>query len=217
VPKIIFTQTSTEYWNRAASLLHTDVTGTHDLVLDPHVRIYLVAGAQHLGAGPTTRGACQNPRNPLDDRPPILRAMLVALDRWVSGDQEPPPSRYPKIADHTLVDLAKFRETFRESRGEPAHGVLPAAAAGFRPPLVQRGHLGLRATESGTAPMTRSCPPWIVTATKWPASACPMWPCRSARTPGGTFALPLTAPKVCWPNSTAPTWRLPLPRPPPPR
>jgi len=112
VPKMIFTQTSTEYWNRAASLLHTDVTGTQDLALDPHVRVYLVAGAQHLGAGPTTPGACQNPRNPLDDRPPILRAMLLALDRWVSGDQEPPPSRYPKIADHTLVDLAKFRETF---------------------------------------------------------------------------------------------------------
>ena len=31
VPKIIFTQTSTEYWTRGASLLHTDVAGTQDV------------------------------------------------------------------------------------------------------------------------------------------------------------------------------------------
>ena len=111
VPKIIFTQTSTEYWTRAASLLHTDVEGKRDLELDPNVRIYSVAGAQHLGAGPPDKGICQNPRNVLDDRPPILRAMLVALDRWVSSEQQPPPSRYPRIADRTLVDLETFRKS----------------------------------------------------------------------------------------------------------
>ena len=66
VPKIIFTQTSTEYWTRGASLLHTDVAGTKDVDLDPNARLYVVAGAQHLGGGPTDRGLYQNPRNPLD-------------------------------------------------------------------------------------------------------------------------------------------------------
>lgn len=112
VPKMLFVQTSTEYWSRAASLLHTDVEGKEDIELDPNMRIYLVAGAQHLGGGPPTRGICQNPRNILDDRPPILRALLVAMDRWVSGEGDPPPSRYPKIADGTLVDLATFRGQF---------------------------------------------------------------------------------------------------------
>jgi hypothetical protein len=111
-PKMIFTQTSTEYWSRAASLLHTDVEGKTDLQMPSNVRIYLVAGAQHLGAGPHTLGICQQPRNVLDDRSPILRAMLVALDRWVSTGQEPPPSRYPRIADGTLVDLNTFRNSF---------------------------------------------------------------------------------------------------------
>ncbi len=117
VPKIIFTQTSTEYWARAASLLHTDVEGKRDLELDPSVRIYLVAGAQHLGAGPPDKGICQNPRNILDDRPPVLRAMLVALDRWVSTGRGPPPSRYPRISDGTLVDLETFRGAFPKIPG----------------------------------------------------------------------------------------------------
>ena len=109
---MIFVQTSTEYWSRAASLLHTDVEGKRDIALPDSVRIYLVAGAQHLGAGPHTRGDCQQPRNVLNDRPPILRAMLVALDRWVSGTAEPPASRYPRITDGTLVNLKTWRESF---------------------------------------------------------------------------------------------------------
>jgi hypothetical protein len=109
---MIFTQTSTEYWTRAASLLHTDPEGKRDLELPSSVRIYLVAGAQHLGAGPHTPGICQQPRNILDDRPPVLRAMLVALDQWVSAGKEPPASRYPRIADGTLVDIGTFRTLF---------------------------------------------------------------------------------------------------------
>jgi hypothetical protein len=117
VPKMIFTQTSTEYWSRGASLLHSDVEGKRDLTLDPSVRVYLVSGAQHLGGGSTDRGICQYQRNPLDDRPTILRAMLVALDRWASGQGEPPASRYPRIDDGTLVDLETFRQQFPKIPG----------------------------------------------------------------------------------------------------
>jgi hypothetical protein len=111
VPKIFFTQTSAEYWSRAASLLHTDVEGTRDLPLDPDVRIYFISGAQHVVSGSTTPGIYRYPRNILDHRP-TLRALLVALDRWVSLGEEPPDSAYPKIADGTLVDLATYRTTF---------------------------------------------------------------------------------------------------------
>ena len=117
VPKIIFTQTSTEYWSRAASLLHTDVEGKKDIALPDNVRIYLIAGAQHLGGGPHTRGHCQQPRNVLKDRSPILRAMLVALDNWVSGHAKPPASRYPRIDDGTLVDLDTWRRAFPKIPG----------------------------------------------------------------------------------------------------
>jgi Alpha/beta hydrolase domain len=117
VPKMIFTQTSTEYWSRAASLLHTDVEGKKDTTLPDNVRVYLVSSAQHLGGGPHTRGNCQQPRNVLDDRTPILRAMLVALDRWVSGLGDPPASRYPRLADGTLVDLDTWQRLFPKIPG----------------------------------------------------------------------------------------------------
>ena len=112
VPKILFVQTSTEYWARAASLLHTDVEGKRDLEIDPDVRIYHIAGTQHLGGShdPSDRGGCQHLRNPVKHRGPVLRALLTALDRWADDEnQSPPPSRYPRIDDGTLVDLDTFR------------------------------------------------------------------------------------------------------------
>ena len=112
LPKMIFTQSSTEYWSRAASLLHTDVAGKVDLTIPDSMRIYLISSSQHLGGGPATKGICQQPRNTLQDRAPILRAMLVNLDRWVRDEGEPPPSRYPRIDDGTLVDLETFRQSF---------------------------------------------------------------------------------------------------------
>lgn len=112
VPKLFFVQSSTEYWSRAASLLHTDVQGQRDLPIDPDVRIYLISGSGHLGAQPPTPGIGQTPRNPLRHRPPVLRALLVAMDRWVSEDRQPPDSRYPRIDDGTLVAVEQFREAF---------------------------------------------------------------------------------------------------------
>jgi hypothetical protein len=43
--------------------------------------------------------------------------MLVGLDRWVSGLGEPPASRYPRIDDGTLVDLATFHRQFPKIPG----------------------------------------------------------------------------------------------------
>ena len=101
LPKIFFINSSTDYWTRAASLLHTDVEGKNDSAIDPHVRIYSIAGRAHT-----------------DSRIGIIgRALLVALDRWVSHDVEPPPSQIPKISDRTLVDLAAFRKSFPDIPG----------------------------------------------------------------------------------------------------
>jgi hypothetical protein len=133
VPKTIFVQSSTEYWNRGASLLHTDVRGERDINLPEEVRLYLVAGSQHLGASEHTPGTNQQPRNTLDDRGPILRAMLDHLDRWASGDKPPPPSRYPRIEDGTLVDLPTFISQFPEIPGVN----LPAAY--YHPPRLDFG------------------------------------------------------------------------------
>lgn len=117
VPKMLFTQSSTEYWSRADSLLHTDVTGTKDVILPDEVRVYLVAGSQHLGGGEATPGKSQQPRNTLDDRGPVQRAMLVALEKWMGQGIEPPASRHPRLADRTLVKREEVVAAFPQVPG----------------------------------------------------------------------------------------------------
>ncbi len=106
-PKLIETNTSTEYWQKGASLLHTDPLGIRDVTLPPNVRGYLLAGTQHAGkAGmPRDNGPCRNPRN-WHDPMPAVRALLVALDEWVTGGRPPPDSRLPRIDDGSLVAVA---------------------------------------------------------------------------------------------------------------
>ena len=105
--KVIETNTSTEYWQKGASLLHTD--GTRDVPLPPNVRGYLIPGTQHGGkAGmPRDPGPCINPRN-WHDPMPAVRALLMALDEWVTDGREPPPSRLPRVDDGTLVRAEKI-------------------------------------------------------------------------------------------------------------
>src|SRR6185369_8785984 len=104
VPKVFHTQSSSEYWHRSGSLVHTDPLGKEDAEIPPEVRLYTFGGCQH-GAGsgvPGARGAGQLPSSPADYRP-LMRALLMALDVWVKDGKEPPPSVYPRIKGGTLV------------------------------------------------------------------------------------------------------------------
>ncbi len=103
-PLMIEVNTSTEYWQKGASLVHTDPTGRRDAELPPTARAFMIAGTQH-GGGPGTDpspGPCVNPRNP-HSASPALRALLVALEEWVKTGVAPPPSRVPSIAQGTAV------------------------------------------------------------------------------------------------------------------
>jgi hypothetical protein len=93
LPKMFYINTSTDYWTRAASLLHTDVEGKKDAAIDPDVRMYMIAGRAHTDARVGFIG----------------RALLMALDLWVSQGVKPPESQIPKISDGTLVDLVAYR------------------------------------------------------------------------------------------------------------
>jgi len=103
-PLLIETNTSTEYWQKGASLLHTDPLGERDIALPANARAYMIAGTQHGGrAGASTDpGPNRNPRNPHNPMPAV-RALLVALDEWVVSGREPPPSRIPTLATGTLL------------------------------------------------------------------------------------------------------------------
>lgn len=103
-PLLIEVNTSTEYWQKGASLLATDPLGRHDVALPANSRAYMVAGTQHGGRTglETTAGPCVNPRNPHSPAP-ALRALLVALDEWATEGKTPPPSRVPTLARGQLV------------------------------------------------------------------------------------------------------------------
>ncbi len=107
-PKIFYSNSSYEYWGRAASLIHTDLAGAEDIKLHDNVRVFLFAGAQHGPASfPPGVSIGQQPANPLDFRW-AMRALLLAMSEWAGGGDEPPSSRYPLLADKTLVAPAKL-------------------------------------------------------------------------------------------------------------
>jgi hypothetical protein len=102
-PRIFEVNSENEYWAKAMSVMHLDPGTGADLADPPTVRSYLLASLPHSGGiGPTGPGPCQQPRNPLVANA-VLRALLVALDEWVSAGTEPPDSRLPRRADGTLV------------------------------------------------------------------------------------------------------------------
>lgn len=91
-----------EYWVKAASLLHTDPSGSHDLPDSPFTRNYFISSHQHGTGNGSSRGACQQFQNPLNSAP-VQRALFIALDEWASEDRKPPRSRVPTLRDHTLA------------------------------------------------------------------------------------------------------------------
>ena len=174
-PLLIETNTSTEYWQKGASLLTTDPLGTKDVALPDNSRAYMIAGTQHGGrAGATTDpGPNVNPRNPHNPMPAV-RALLVALDDWVVSGKAPPPSRVPTLG--------------RRHAGRARQDRLPGHPGRRRGERDQPGGAAGRLGEAQPAerPIARWSAGSIPTATKWPASACPTSPCRSPPTPAGT-------------------------------
>ena len=109
LPKVFYTNSEYEYWGRAASLIHTTIDGASDAPLMDNVRIYLLAAGQHgPGAFPPAQTIGQQRNNPLDYRW-AMKALLVAMDRWTASGTAPPPSRYPRVADSTLVPPDRLR------------------------------------------------------------------------------------------------------------
>jgi hypothetical protein len=100
-PKALEVNSANEYWVKSASLLHTDTKG-NDLEDPRTVRFYLLSGLQHGTGDYNGRGVCQQFTNGTRSEPP-LRALLTALDQWVSKDVEPPPSAVPRQLDRTAV------------------------------------------------------------------------------------------------------------------
>jgi hypothetical protein len=112
VPRIFFSNTSFEYWGRAAALIHITADGQRDASISDNVRIYHFTGLQHFsGPFPPEHGKGdilgQEPQSPLPIKY-FWRAMISNMDAWVRNNTAPPPSSYPRIADGNLVPLREY-------------------------------------------------------------------------------------------------------------
>jgi hypothetical protein len=104
-PRIMYTNSSTEYWGggRSAALTHTTLDGKEDATVPENVRIYRFSGTQHSPSlGGTASRTTARDSNP-NDYAWGQRALLAALDRWVREGTAPPASYHPNLADGTLV------------------------------------------------------------------------------------------------------------------
>jgi Alpha/beta hydrolase domain len=112
LPKIFFSNTSYEYWGRAAALIHTSADGRADVPTSPNVRVYHLTGLQHFsGPFPPAKGkgdlAGQQPQSAVPVKY-LWRAMIANMDAWVRSGTLPPESSVPKIAEGTLVPLSDY-------------------------------------------------------------------------------------------------------------
>lgn len=129
-PEIFQELSSIEYWNSRASLDTTDGAG-HDRVIPANVHIYHFAGTQHvlgLNAGPCSYA--QNPNSYLEP----LRALLLRLQALLATGEKPPPSRYPRIGDGSLISRPEAVKAFPRLAGVDFTGLANTL------PVMDRGH-----------------------------------------------------------------------------
>ena len=117
-PKVIYTNTSSEYWGGHGALAHVTPDGKSDVTLPDNVRSWLFCGTQHGPANlpisdtnPDTGARGTQALNYVDYRP-LMRAALYWLDRWVTHNEELPANGYPNHADETIVPADSLREWF---------------------------------------------------------------------------------------------------------
>ena len=148
-PKVMFTNTSAEYWRGDAALIHTDLETMSDAPELDSVRRYHFSGTQHgsgtfppvvVREGDGIRG--QLPFNCVDYTP-LLRAALESLDRWVASNEPPPPSRHPSLSDGTAVESKTVLPRMAEI---PGVRVPPETTRAMRLDYGPEAHLGRTTT-----------------------------------------------------------------------
>jgi hypothetical protein len=149
-PKVFYTNSSYEYWGRAASLIHTSLDGRRDVDPPDNVRLYSFAGAQHGPGGfPPRPGSGQQPSNP-NDYSWFMRSLLLAMNRWTTDDTPPPPSVYPRIDEGELVLPEDVGFPELPGVGQPATPHL-AYRVSYGPEFETKGIVSLAPPEVGPA------------------------------------------------------------------
>jgi hypothetical protein len=142
-PKIFYTNTGVEYWGggRQAALIHTTPDGGKDLALPENERVYFLTGSQHsAGRFPPAEARNGEQQENPNAYSHVMRALFVAMDKWVRESTSPPPSQYPKLQDGTLVRSSEV--AFPVIPGVTSPRALPAAVRTANPLIAQNGAPG---------------------------------------------------------------------------
>ncbi|NVK73027.1 MAG: hypothetical protein HWE24_06060 [Oceanospirillaceae bacterium] len=137
-PKIMQTDTSTEFWQARAALVSTTPDGT-PMTEPENIRLYFLTGAPHFspwGAVSKSSRICQFPTNPTSPAP-IMRALTMAMLHWTKEGVEPPKSRFPSVANGTLVTLPELNLPILGNNAYmPIYNVLKVRDHSVVPPLA---------------------------------------------------------------------------------
>ena len=211
-PLNIHTQTSSEYWERRGSLVHTDPMG-NDLADHARSRVYLFAGSQH-GAdplkGPQT-GSHLYISNPNKAGPP-LRALLDALDEWATNGTAPPDSLVPTRAAETAAPADVVSARFPSIPGFTCPDEANRLYVQDHGPDFDGGIVSIEPPQENPHKEYAVLVPQVdadgneVPGVRMPTIEVP-WP----RIPGGTIDPP-AARRRPWLESSAPTFLSPIPK-----
>jgi hypothetical protein len=129
-PKILETFASAEILNIRASFMLVGTDAKADIPLPDTVRRYYFPGVTHGGGRggfsieETAANGCVLPADPAPSAP-MRTALMQAFVGWVTTGAAMPPSRYPMIADGTLVPYGIAEKAFPAIPGRPAPVMRP--------------------------------------------------------------------------------------------
>lgn len=133
-PKILETFGAAEIWSLRQSYSLVGSTAKEDIAPPDIVRRYYFSGVAHGGGGGgfsittapvrTALGQCDLMSNPAPSSP-MRSALLKSFTEWVTKGTPMPPTKYPRVADGTLVPPTSAAMGFPKIPGRPSpDGVL---------------------------------------------------------------------------------------------
>jgi hypothetical protein len=129
-PKIMETFGGAEITNLRASFMLVGTDAKADIPLPDNVRRYFFPGVTHGGgrggfsSEETAANGCELPANPAPSAP-MRSALMNRFVAWVTMGAAMPPSRYPTIADGTLVPDTVVTGGFPKIPGRPSPVIRP--------------------------------------------------------------------------------------------
>jgi len=129
-PKIMETFGGAEITNLRASFMLVGTDAKADIPLPDTVRRYFFPGVTHGGgrggfsSAESAANGCELPANPAPSAP-MRSALMNRFVAWVTTGAAMPPSRYPSIADGTLVPATVVTEGFPRIPGRPSPVIRP--------------------------------------------------------------------------------------------